>query len=152
MNTKTIERPVRTDEQIIDQTLALAMRLLEFDGFEPVSKFTFYKEFKTHEQFIEYIEHQRFQKHWAMACEAQLHLTETDCNDAIANLENIEAENAELKANQTKLAGTIHNENIDKTSRVTNKVNSTDFEVLIVCEHCGGKRKEAKCDNCGSTK
>ncbi len=65
----------RTDEEIIEQTNALARTLYHLRGYNARPEYRFYE--ATHPHEVEA---------WNGACEAQKQLTETDPQDALDNL------------------------------------------------------------------
>ena len=67
---------MRTDQQIVDQTNVLARTLYGLRGYRVGEGYRFDRATHPHER-----------EAWAAACAAQLLLTETDPNDALANLE-----------------------------------------------------------------
>lgn len=69
---------MRTDQEIVDQTNELARLCLRFigTGYEVPEGHKFYE-----------ANDPRSQRAWKMACEIQEHMTATDPNDALANIE-----------------------------------------------------------------
>jgi hypothetical protein len=70
--------PMRTDQEIVDQTDDLAREFAKLDGYELDGKF--YNDTAS-----------RSRHYWALACTAQAHLTNTDPCDALSALEDEQA-------------------------------------------------------------
>ena len=66
----------RTDQEIVDQTNALARKFYEMQGYKVPDDFKFY--LAHHPQEV---------AAWDMAVTAQLELTDTDADDALRNVE-----------------------------------------------------------------
>lgn len=65
-------RPARTDREIVEQTNRLALKFLAAGGFKPLRESNLWES-----------DNPRAKQAWAMACEAQEELTDTDPHDAV---------------------------------------------------------------------
>jgi hypothetical protein len=69
---------MRSDEEIVQQTIALAGKFYEAFGFTHREGFRYWESSHPQEQLV-----------WEMACVAQITLTNTDPNDALSELEDL---------------------------------------------------------------
>lgn len=67
---------IRTSQEIVDQTIDLAAKIYALRGYNVLPGFRFWESEHPHEL-----------EAWEAACEAQRMLTDTDPNDALADLE-----------------------------------------------------------------
>lgn len=66
----------RTERQIVDQTIELAAKIYELHGYVSEPGFRFWESQHPQELLM-----------WEAACQAQIMLTDTNPNDALAELE-----------------------------------------------------------------